>query len=165
MIKSALFKISSERLLSLWDRYGESTIGRKVFSWVLGKIAPYSGSIKAEVISLKAGYSLVSLKDRRSIRNHLNSIHAIALANLGELASGLAMLAALPENKRAIVTNLEIEYLKKARGSLIAEGTANPPPFSTGSVDSLAIADIKNTDGELVSRIKVNWRLSVKEES
>lgn len=153
-----------QRLMKMWNRYGGSALGRKVFSYVLGRTAPYSGSIKAEVVSLTPGSVQVVLKDRRSLRNHLNSVHAIALANLGELASGLAMISAVPANTRAIVVNLEIEYLKKARGRLVAEGSANPPSNISESTNSLALAEIKDAEGDIVSRVKVHWRLSPKEE-
>lgn len=153
-----------QRLITMWNRYGGSALGRKIFSYVLGRTAPYSGSIKAEVLSLTPGSVKVLLKDRRSVRNHLNSVHAIALANLGELASGLAMISAVPPNTRTIVVNLEIEYLKKARGKLIAEGSATPPQTITESVNSLAIAEIKDEEGDIVSLVKVHWRLSPKEE-
>lgn len=152
-----------QRLIKMWKRYGGTTIGRKIFSYILGRTAPYSGTIKAEVLTLEPGAVQVALKDRRSVRNHLNSIHAIALANLGELASGLAMISAVPPNTRAIVVNLDIEYIKKARGRLIAEGSANPPEDITDSIDSLALAEIKDAEGDIVSRVKVHWRLSPKE--
>ncbi len=154
-----------QRLLKMWNRYGGTPVGRKVFSWVLGRTAPYSGTVKAEVLSLKPGSVEVLLKDRRSVRNHLNSIHAIALANLGELASGLAMISAIPSGTRAIVVNLEIEYLKKARGKLIAVGTASPPSVVSESVNSLALAGIKDEAGDTVARVKVHWRLSPKQDA
>ena len=153
-----------QRLISMWNRFGGSALGRKLFSYILGRTAPYSGSIKAEVLSLTPGSVQVVLKDRRSVRNHLNSVHAIALANLGELASGLAMISAVPANTRAIVVNLDIEYLKKARGRLIAEGSATPPEVITKSVNSLALAEIKDAEGDTVSLVKVHWRLSPKED-
>ena len=153
-----------QRLIKMWNRYGGSALGRKVFSYILGRTAPYSGTIKAEVLSLEPGSVQVALKDRRSVRNHLNSVHAIALANLGELASGLAMISAVPPNTRAIVVNLEIEYLKKARGRLIATGSATPPESISESINSLALAEIKDTEDDIVSRVKVHWRLSPKED-
>jgi len=152
-----------QRLITMWDRFGGSVLGRKLFSYILGRTAPYTGSIKAEVLSLTPGSVKVLLKDRRSVRNHLNSVHAIALANLGELASGLAMISAVPANTRAIVVNLDIEYIKKARGRLIAEGSATPPASITESINSLALAEIKDAEGDTVSRVKVHWRLSPKE--
>lgn len=164
IIQNAISVAPEQRLITMWNRYGGSSLGRKFFSYVLGRIAPYSGSIKAEVLSLTPGSAQVVLKDRRSVRNHLNSVHAIALANLGELASGLAMISAIPANTRAIVVNLDIEYLKKARGRLIAVGSATPPVSITESVNSLALAEIRDADGDTVSRVKVHWRLSPKEE-
>ena len=154
-----------QRLMTLWQRYGGTTLGRKLFSFFLGRTVPYSGNIKAEVIKLTPGKVTVQLKDRRSLRNHLNCVHAIALANLGELSSGLAMLSALPPNTRSIVVKIEIEYLKKARGLLTAEGTASPPERINEAIDSIALADIINSEGDVVSRVKVHWRLSPKEAS
>lgn len=165
IIHSATSVAPEKRLITMWNRYGGSSLGRKIFSYVLGRIAPYSGSIKAEVLSLTPGSVQVVLKDRHSVRNHLNSVHAIALANLGELASGLAMISAIPDNTRAIVVNLDIEYIKKARGRLIAEGSATPPERITESVNSLALAEIRDADGDTVSRVKVHWRLSPEEEN
>jgi len=153
-----------QKLLTLWNRYAGTVIGRKLFNWKIGRTAPYSGSINAQVISLKKGFSLVSMKDRRPIRNHLNSIHAIALTNLGELASGLAMLGALPVNSRAIVTNLEVEFLKKARGKLVAEGIADPPETIVDPLESIAIATIRDNSGDTVSVVRVTWLLSPKKE-
>ena len=152
-----------QKLLTQWNRYGGSAIGRMLFSWKVSRTAPYSGSIKAQIVSLKAGSALVSIQDRRSIRNHLNSIHAIALTNLGELASGLAMLAALPMNIRAIVVKLEIEYIKKARGKLIAEGSASPPESVAEPIVISAIATIKDNSGDTVALVNVSWLLSPKE--
>ena len=63
----------------------------------------------------------------RAIRNHLSSVHAIALANLGELAGNLALACALPDDGRFIVTKLAIEYKKKARGRITAECRCEPP--------------------------------------
>jgi len=153
-----------QRLMTMWNRFGGNAWGRKAFSFILGRTAPYSGSIKAEVLSLTPGSVKVALKDRRSVRNHLNSVHAIALANLGELASGLAMISAVSPDTRTIVVNLEIEYLKKARGYLIAEGSATPPALITESINSIAFAEIKDAEGDVVSRVKVHWRLSPKKE-
>lgn len=154
---------AEHRVLSLWKRWGGTALGRRIYSLVLGRTAPYSGSIGAQVLELRPGFVRVALKDRRAVRNHLNSIHAIALANLGELASGLAMISAVPSSVRAIVVKLEIEYIKKARGSLVAEGRANPPAVINTSVTRIAEAEIKDAEGDVVALMKVHWRLSPKE--
>src|SRR5690606_14314022 len=90
------FGMSPARLLTLWDRLGGSAPGRWLFSKLVGLAVPSSGSIGARVESLSPGRVVLSLRDRRRVRQHLGSVHAIALANLAELSSGMAMLSSLP---------------------------------------------------------------------
>ena len=121
-------------------------------------LVPYSGSIRAQVRELTPGHARLTLRERAAIRQHLGSIHAVALVNLGELTSGLAMLSALPHGVRAIVLQLSAEYFKKARGLLTAEANVAAPEVS-GPVDLVVHADITNQAGELVCRVTARWRL------
>jgi acyl-coenzyme A thioesterase PaaI-like protein len=114
--------------------------------------------LKALVLELEPGRAVVVLKDRRAVRNHLRSIHAIALANLGELASGLATLSAIPPGVRGIPTAIAVDYLHKARGALTATGTATLPPV-TGPATVEVQADIRDAAGVTVAAVRVRWTL------
>lgn len=147
-------------LLLLWNRLSPLPGGKRLFGWFLGRRVPYSGTIAPRVVSLEPGRARIELRDRRRVRNHLESIHAIALANLGELTSGLAMTTALPRDVRGIVVSLRLEYTKKARGTLTAEAHCDVPEI-TGDTQYDAIATIRDDAGDVVARAIVTWKLGV----
>ncbi|CAN5713333.1 MAG: DUF4442 domain-containing protein [Gemmatimonadetes bacterium] len=144
------------RIATMWDRLRPLPGGRKIFSRLLGRMAPYTGSVSPYVEELKPGYARVSMADRWKVRNHLKSVHAIALMNLAEVSSGLALLYALPADGRAILTGLSIEYSKKARGRLTAEaelevpGTTERREYEFQSV-------IRDAEGDIVATANARW--------
>lgn len=117
-------------LRSAWSALEPWPGGKSLFSTVFGAFVPYSGSVKPLILEMTPGFARVRIRDRRSVRNHLESVHAIALLNLAEMASGLAMVTGLPDDARAIITHLRIDYEKKARGTLTAECRCEPPQTS-----------------------------------
>ncbi len=105
----------------LWKRLQRWPLGHRVFSFVINRYVPYTGSMGATVIRLEPGFARIRLRERRKVRNHLHSIHAIALANLAELTANLALMAGLPEDARFIPEGISVDYLKKARGIVVGE--------------------------------------------
>lgn len=143
-------------LVSTWDRYGKSAIGRKLISRALGFFIPYTGSIDPEIIQLQAGHCKVLMRDKKKLRNHLRSLHAIALVNLGEVTSGLALNLHLVEKARAIVTSLTIDYLKKARGSIMAEAQVACPPLDQES-QQIVTTHLYDQENTKVAEVRVTW--------
>jgi acyl-coenzyme A thioesterase PaaI-like protein len=143
----------------LWERLHRLPFGARLYSVLLGVGAPYTGTIGAEVLELAPGFARIRLPDRRRVRNHLRSIHAVALANLGELTGNLALLAALPDPKDMIVTGFSIEYLKKARGELIAECRLEVPKSAPFDIEPLV--SIKDALGQEVARARPRCRVRV----
>jgi acyl-coenzyme A thioesterase PaaI-like protein len=146
------------RLLDLWTRLAPLPGGRRLFSWIAGRAVPYSGTIRPRVLEWRAGRARVALHDRRRVRNHLRSVHAVALTNLGELASGLALVAGLEPGVQAIVTRLETRFHRKARGRLVAEGSAEVAPVAR-ECERPAHAVIRDAEGRLVAEVEATWRL------
>lgn len=150
---------ASARLASAWSTLSRVPGGRLIFGRLLHLAVPYSGTIRPRVLRLEPGHATVEIRERRRLRNHLRSVHAIALANLGELSSGLAMTMALPGNIRGIPVRIEIDYLKKARGRIRAEGRAAPPTTVPSDVETKAYAELFDEAGDVVARVEAFWRL------
>ncbi len=149
----------TSRLLSLWARLSPLPGGRWIFSRALGVIVPYSGTVGAMVTEFGAGRAEVRIRERRRLRNHLGSVHAVALANLGELATGLAVISALPPGSRGIVTSLHIAFHKKARGVLTCRCATRLPPSDGERVEHRVSAAILDEAGDSVADVTATWLL------
>ena len=148
----------SNPILARWQRLSSYPYGKTLFSIGVGRFARYTGSCRPRVQELRPGFARVTMQDRPAVRNHLRSVHAVALVNLGEVTSGLAMLSGLPADARGIVTGLEIEYVKKARGLLTATCTCESPS-SSDEQDVDVVAEIRDTDGDVVATLTAHWRV------
>lgn len=145
-------------ILAQWRRLSGLPGGGWLFSRLLGWRVPYSGSVSPRVLVLEPGHARVRIVERRALRQHLGSVHAIALMNVAEMASGLAMMGALPAGMRGIVTNIGIEYFKKARGVLEAESRCTvPADLASGDYDF--VAEVTDAAGDVVARATVTWKL------
>jgi len=134
-----------------WDRLSSLPGGNAIFSRFVGMAAPYTASMGARVVELGRGHSKVVLPDRRAVRNHLRCIHAVALANLAELTGNVAVAYTLPDDARFIVAGLEIEYLKKARGTIT--GTCECPLIDSPERREYDISVVmRDPDGVEVAR-------------
>ncbi|HEX2717194.1 MAG TPA: DUF4442 domain-containing protein [Gemmatimonadaceae bacterium] len=141
----------------LWHRFAPLPAGRWLFSRVLGRIVPYTGSIRPDVRELGPGGAVIALHDRRAVRNHLNSLHALALANLAELTTGLPLAFGVQPAARTILVSLTVDFVKKARGTVTATSSF-PPPDATRDGEIEIPVEIRDAAGDVVTRARARWR-------
>jgi acyl-coenzyme A thioesterase PaaI-like protein len=146
------------KLLSAWRKLSPLPGGRWLFTQLVKWMVPYTGSVSPRMEILEPGYARVSITQRRALEQHLGSIHAIALMNVAEFASGAAMITALPPGYRGIVTKMTIEYFKKARGTVTAESRPTLPDLSKEAEYDF-LSEITDQAGDLVARATVRWKL------
>lgn len=161
-MEAVLNRLTSTRpsVAALWSALSAVPGGKAVFSTLLGVMAPYTRTIGARVRELSEGHSEVVLRDRYSVRNHLDSVHAIALMNLGEMSTGLAVLYTVDGRGRGIIRKLEMEYVKKARGTITATCDVTVPT-ARGDHDVEVQSVLRNEAGVPVAYAKATWKITV----
>ena len=148
-------------LISHWNRFKNLPGGKWLFSKALGFWIPYTGTMGARVVEFESGHAKLELPYCRRVRNHLDSVHAVALMNLAELTSGLAMVGGLPPHLRGILVQFRIEYLKKARGPLHAEVRCSIPT-EAATVTREVPVEIQNAENDTVCRAVATWQIGPK---
>jgi uncharacterized protein (TIGR00369 family) len=147
-----------------WDTLARVPGGKLVFSQLVGRMAAYTGTIGARVEELRHGYAEVSMRDRAKLRNHLRSVHAIALANLAELTGNIAVAYSMPDDARFIVAGLTIDYTKKARGTI--RGICNCPNVTSNERKEYPVIVLLNDEsGDEVAKVTLRTLVGPKKSS
>lgn len=155
----------ANRLMRLWNSCQRLPLGNRVFSKLVSWAAPFTGTVRPRVTSLEPGRSEVCMRERRRVRQHLKSVHAGALFTLAEGASGLAMMAWVPDSARAIVTSMQIAYHKKGRGQLTATATCDVPdlaalePATDSDHEMTVTIAVTDGAGDAVCTAEATWRI------
>lgn len=148
-------------ILALWKRLQPMPGGRWLFTRLVCLKAPYFASIAPHIEVLEPGRGVARMHQRRRTSNHLGTVHAIAMCNLAELIGGLTCDASLPPGMRWIPKGMQVQYLKKARGTLVAEATPafSPETRAEGYPLPMRVA-IRDMAGEIVMQADIAMWLS-----
>ena len=121
--------------LKLYKKLIQMPMGSRLFSKAVCVAAPFFGSIKPHMTELRPGYCRVEMKNRRSVQNHLKTVHAVAMCNMAELAGGTMTEVSVPKGSRWIPSGMSVKYLKKAKTDLVAVSDGSQIDWHTqGSV-------------------------------
>jgi uncharacterized protein (TIGR00369 family) len=149
---SNLINSGSKNLIrTQWEALSKVPAGKAIFSKLVGMAAAYTGTIGARVEELREGFARVTMADRPAVRNHLKSVHAVALVNLAELTGNVALAYSMPSDARFIVAGLSIEYIKKARGKITATSDCPVPSTNARAEFSVPVV-MKDASGEVVAK-------------
>ena len=144
--------------LRQWRRFNAFPLGRRLFNRMVGFTVPYAASIRPEILTIEPGLARARILDRRRVRNHLRSIHAVALINLAEMTANLAMMSTQPRHGRWIVTGLDTDFVKKARGAITAECRIEPMEW-TQARDVSGKVELRDAAGDIVMIARPRWKI------
>ncbi|WP_459973880.1 hotdog fold domain-containing protein [Nocardioides pyridinolyticus] len=118
------------QVLTMWNKVGPLPLGRRVFSLVFAQKAPYFASIRPRFTVVEPNRAELVIRDRRRVRNHLGTVHAIALCNGLEAAMGALAEATIPADKRWIPRGMEVAYTAKAAGDVTCIAETEPEQWA-----------------------------------
>jgi len=147
--------------LKSWRRLSGTAAGRWLFSRIVCFKAPYFRSIKPVFDLLEPGRSEAHFRKRRSVTNHIGTVHAIAMANLCEFVAGTVTEVSVPASMRWIPRSMTIDYLGKAETDVRA--VARLAPIGEGDArDAVVSVDVFDRAGERVVHADITMYVSPK---
>ncbi|MFM8950858.1 MAG: DUF4442 domain-containing protein, partial [Bacteroidota bacterium] len=114
MMDRLIYKIANKAFQSEFYRF--------ILSRILSFAVPFNSPHRLRIKELDRGYAKVRLPFIRSNRNHVNSVHACALATLCEFTCGISIMTLLSSDQyRIVLKSLQMEYQYRGRGAVFCE--------------------------------------------
>jgi acyl-coenzyme A thioesterase PaaI-like protein len=113
------------RTVARFDRL-PAALRPAALSLALGNAVPFAGTAGLRFERVTPGEVIVSLRNRRRVRNHIRGLHAAAMALLAETATGFCVGLNLPDDRLPLIKTLKVDYLRRAQGDMRAVATLRP---------------------------------------
>jgi len=125
---------SDNYLLKLYHKTISLPFGRRIFSRMFARKAPYFGTIGPRVTDLRPNFCEVRFAKRRKVENHIGTVHVIAICNALEMAMGGLAEATIPKHLRWIPKGMQVNYTAKATSNIRATAETNPDDWKPGDL-------------------------------
>jgi hypothetical protein len=102
------------------------------------------------------------MRRRRAVRDHIGTVHAIAMCSMVELAAGTMTEVTIPAANRWIPRGMSVEYLEQATTDLTAVATPDAEPDGSEPGDYPVRVEVRDAAGTLVLRAMVTMWVSLR---
>lgn len=141
------------------DLFAGSRPGRWLVAQAVCLKAPYFRTIRPRFLRLDPGHVEVLVPNRRGVRNHIGSVHAIAMCNAAELVAGTCIDLCLDRRLRWIPVGMSVRYQRIARTDLRAVCQL-PEPRIEAEGDVVMPVEVFDDSGEVVFSADITMRVS-----
>jgi acyl-coenzyme A thioesterase PaaI-like protein len=97
-----------------------------VTSFALGRVVPFVGTASLRYEELTSQRVVVSIRNQRKVQNHIQGVHAAAMALLAETATGFCVGMNLPDDKLPLIKTMKIDYVRRSQGDMVATAQLRP---------------------------------------
>jgi acyl-coenzyme A thioesterase PaaI-like protein len=130
-------------------------------STIMGRIVPFVGTASLSNEELSQSRAVVTIKNRKKIRNHIGGVHAAAMALVAETATGFVVGMNVPDDRVPVIKSLHVDFRKRTKGGLRALATLTPEQLEQirttekGEVD--VAVTITDDEGKQPIECKMVW--------
>ena len=134
----------------------------------LSGMSPFNSHLGSKMLEWSDDTCVIEVKKRRSVRNHVNAIHAGALFTLGETCAGLIIVRNFPFAKyRPLMSEVKASFSKQARGDVVGKAYIAPETITRMKADvergeipfAEVVTEIRNSDGEIACTVTTTWQV------
>ena len=137
-------------VLKLRDRCWRLPYGKRIFSSLVARRAPYFKTIAPLITDLAPGRCEVLIAKTRAVQNHIGTVHVIAIVNGLEMAMGVMAEASIPAGLRWIPKGMTVDYTAKAQTDIRCVAELDAEAWQPGDLDVPVVA--RDSGGEAVVR-------------
>ena len=117
-------------VLDLWRKTSALPLGDRIFSFAFSQKAPYFATIRPRFTVIEPNRAELVIRKRRSVHNHIKTVHAIALCNGLEAAMGALAESTIPRDRRWIPKGMEVAYTAKADSDITCIAETDPEQWT-----------------------------------
>ena len=116
------------RLARVVHKFDAFPAGMRRFfiTWAFGGTVHFVRTAGLTFQELSEERAVLTLANRRKVQNHIGTVHAAAIALIGETATGAVFGMSVPDDKLPILREMRINYVKKSKGTVRAESWLSP---------------------------------------
>jgi acyl-coenzyme A thioesterase PaaI-like protein len=95
----------------------------RALSTLFGTMVKFTGTAGTTVEQLTERQAIISLKNKKSVQNHIGSVHAVASILIAESATGYLVGMNIPDSSVPVIKTIRADYVKRAKGDMKAVAT------------------------------------------
>lgn len=90
----------------------------KALTTFFGKMVKFTGTAGIVIEELTENRAVISVKNKKSVQNHIGSVHAVASILIAESATGYVVGMNIPDTSVPVIKTIKADYVKRAAGDM-----------------------------------------------
>jgi acyl-coenzyme A thioesterase PaaI-like protein len=139
--------------LADWQKRSPSRFGRWLFTRTICRRSPYFATIRPHFLELRPALCVVFMPRLAATAGAARTVHALAIANLCELAADLVTEVSVPAGMSWQSRGMTIEYLRGAESDVTATARLNKTEWSEAQNVAVPVTAVDRNGSEVVRAV------------